>query len=158
MLLTLLRFSACVLVIDVTPFKSRTPSTLLKIFACSSVIVELALTFSITSGVNPCEEFWSASWSVSPHPARSRTIKISNRFNVLSNCMGFHAAISNVTSSRPPSTSLTNHNTKCLVRPHHRAAGQGTLIEATFDQLTKSQHDVLGSAAIAMNTYRQMRG
>ena len=30
-----------------------------------------------------------------------------------------------LTSSRPPSTSLPNHNTKCLVRPHHRAAGQG---------------------------------
>ena len=33
----------------------------------------------------------------------------------------------NVTSSRPPSTSLPNHNTECLVGPHHRAAGQGNM-------------------------------
>ena len=41
----------------------------------------------------------------------------------------------NVTSSRPPSTSLPNHNTKCVVRGHHRAAGQGNregLVERTY--------------------------
>jgi hypothetical protein len=27
---------------------------------------------------------------------------------------------------------------------HHQAAGQGKYIAATFDQLTKSQHEVLG--------------
>ncbi|MBT5884307.1 MAG: hypothetical protein HOH50_08775 [Planctomycetaceae bacterium] len=30
------------------------------------------------------------------------------------------------------------------ILPHHRAAGQGKHVEATFDQLTKSQHEVLG--------------
>ena len=49
-----------------------------------------------------------------------------------------------VTSSRPHPASLPNHNTKCLLEPHHRAAGQGKHIEATSDQLTKSRHEVLG--------------
>jgi hypothetical protein len=29
--------------------------------------------------------------------------------------------------AQPHPTSLPNHNTKCLVRPHHRAAGQGNV-------------------------------
>ena len=30
------------------------------------------------------------------------------------------------------------------ILPHHRAAGQGKRLAATSDQLTKSQHEVLG--------------
>jgi hypothetical protein len=36
----------------------------------------------------------------------------------------------------------------CDPLPHHRAAGQGNLIKTTFDQLTKSQHEVLGRVVI----------
>ena len=32
------------------------------------------------------------------------------------------------------------------ILPHHRAAGQGNMVEADFDQLTKSQHEVRGWA------------